>query len=329
MENFLPNDFMAESEAILQECSSIFSTDSIEMIQQKISSVKDDIIRLKNSLIQAKEKTNRSNLTSNMKIAYATIMKIRTLLLGETSIINYRLYIRGEGIDKVRVVDLKEDQLMSLVERSGNSLRLKRVFGEIDSKYNNMEVQQLFDQHFKNIKNSLKHISDNNYVVPFNRVKDIISTRVGQSNLYWQNDQGGRGKSAYTPKFFNRGWIYQAFDATVNDLYADNEKEISIQQFRYAYFTKHLSYDNVIGFKGGDVGLNQIKSNMANLINITSLINYLEIVNQILTPSDFTDVSALSNYIKSSFTTSENLSQDIATHADMVAKQLFKLLETK
>ena len=324
---FSASDFALESDLILKECSQAFSQETIDyVLKEKILLIKSELIQLRNSLILAKEKTNRNNLTANMKIAYLTIMKFRTLLLGESSTINYRLYIRGSSLDKVRVIDIPESKIMSLVERSGDSLRLRRTFGEIDAIYNNTEVQALFDQHFKNISNSFKHISGNNYVVPFSNVRDIISTRVGQSNLYWQDQDGPRGKSAYTPKFFNRGWIYQAFDATINDLYKDQSEEISISQFRYAYFTKHLAYDNVIGFKGGDVGLNQIKSNMANLINITSLINYLEIIDNILNPINFQNSLQLSEYIKSKFTTQENLSVDIANYTDQIADKLFQTL---
>ena len=201
--NFSASDFALESDLILKECSQAFSQETIDyVLKEKILLIKSELIQLRNSLILAKEKTNRSNLTANMKIAYLTIMKFRTLLLGESSTINYRLYVRGSSLDKVRVIDLPESKIMSLVERSGDSLRLRRAFGEIDAIYNNTEVQALFDQHFKNISNSFKYISGNNYVVPFSNVRDIISTRVGQSNLYWQDQDGPRGKSAYTPKFF-------------------------------------------------------------------------------------------------------------------------------
>ena len=65
---------------------------------------------------------------------------------------------------------------------------------------------------------------------------------------------------------------------------------------------------------------------MANLINITSLINYLEIIDNILNPINFQNSLQLSEYIKSKFTTQENLSVDIANYADQIADKLFQTL---
>ena len=325
--NFVAKDFLAESENILTECAQAFSQDTISLIlQEKILDVKLQLNTLKNALVLAKSNIDRKNLTENMKAAYITIMNVRKLLLGNNANIQYRLYVRGNNIDNVKIVDMNENQLMQLIQRSGNDLRLRRTFANIDALQENTEIQQLFDQHFTNISRSLKHVDGNNYVVPFDRVKDVIRSRVDQSNLYWQNKNGPRGKSAYSPKLFNRGWIYQAFDATVAELYANDNTSVSEEQFRFAYFNRHLRYDQTVGFKGGDVGLNQIKSNMANLINITTLINYLDVINDILTPSNFQNSTALAQHIKNEFTTQENLSEDIAQFVNQTAEKLYSLL---
>lgn len=322
-------DFSQETSELIKDCSNILADETqTKIISLKLLSLKQNLNKLKQDLILAKSYKNRNNLTANMKNAYVSIMKFRTFLLGENQTINYRIYLRSDSLNTVRVIDITEEELMKHVERSGNVLRLKRNFDNIEQSFNNLKVQKLFDEHFQNVSRSLKHISGNNFVVPFNNVRDIIQSRVGVDNLYWQTDNG-RGKSAYTPKMFNRGWIYQAFDATLYEFYGNNkEEQISDQQFRYSYFKKHLAYDNVKGFRGGDVGLTQIKSNMAQLINITTLINYLDIINTILTPESFSNSQELSNYIQQNFTNQEELiSNDISVIVDQVAEQLLSALK--
>lgn len=322
-------DFSKETEEIIKDCSDILADETqVQVISLKLLALKQDLNNLKQDLILAKSYKNRDNLTANMKKAYTMIMKFRSFLLGENQTINYRIYLRSDSLNSVRVIDVPEEELMKHIERSGNTLRLKRTLDNIEQTFNNSKVQKLFDEHFQSISHSLKHISGNNFVVPFNNVKDVIKSRVGVDNLYWQTDNG-RGKSAYTPKKFNRGWIYQAFDSTVNELYDNKQqKEISKEQFRFSYFTKHLAYDNVKGFKGGDVGLTQIKSNMAQLINITTLINYLDIINTILTPEAFSNSQELSSYIQQNFTNQkESISKDISTIVDQVATQLLSALK--
>jgi hypothetical protein len=67
-------------------------------------------------------------------------MKFRTFLLGEDQTIKYRIYLRSENLDDVRIVDIPEEELMKHVERSGNTLRLKRAFGEIENSFNSLET---------------------------------------------------------------------------------------------------------------------------------------------------------------------------------------------
>lgn len=323
------NDFEIEAQDILNECAEIFTNESAEkIIKPKIINIRNQIKNLRMGLEVAKNastgSSSRKNLTPHMKTAYSTIMGMRSLLLGTQENINYRLYIRNGDMSNVRVVDITEEQLMSVVERSGNTLRLKKALDGISQSYNNTEIQKLFDQHFANIQRSLKHISGNNFVVPVGRISDLISGPEGIGNLYWQTDST-RGKSAYTPKLFNRGWIYQAFDATINTLYKQSTdfESVSSQSFRHEYFMNQLKYDNVVGFKGGDVGLNQIKSNVASLMSITTLINYLRIIEEILTPENYNNKMELKQKILTNFTENTNLSQMLNDRVDQIVDDLF------
>lgn len=322
-------DFTKESNEILAEVSKNFGQDSQELIYDKIietrKKVNDLLKQLEGAQFDEKKSHRRRNLTKNMKEAYRLIMQIRTDFLGEGEKISYRLYLRGEDINKVKIVDINEETLLKLVERSGNELRLRRTFKNIESIESNSRTQELFNQHFQSISRSLKPV-EHGYVVPFSKVRDVVKTRVG-SSLYWQKDSTS-GKSAYTPKIWNRGWIYQAFDATINSLYNENSNiVIEESEFRFTYFNKHLVYDNVVGFKGGDVGVTQIKSNMASLVNITTLIKYLKIIQDILNFNNFSNEQALVEYIKKNFTNKENLTDELNIIIEKRANALLNIIK--
>lgn len=305
-------DFTQDSKEVLGDISEIFSNETeSEIIQTKINELRSYLTILLQNLEIASQRGSsqqktmmRKNLTPMMKNAYQIIMQFRTAMLGKAEEVTYRIYIRGEDETQVSVVDISESDLLKVVERSENTLRLKRDLEKIDKVFQNNSIQQIFEKHFKNVWRSFKHIKGNNFVVPIKNIPDIYSQAEGASNLYWQTDNG-RGKSAYTPKMFNRGWIYQAFDSTANNLYenisSEDVNKVSLPTFRYAYFTKHLVYDNVVGFKGGDVGLNQIKTNMANLMSITTLKTYIKDILSILTPNQYNNPKALSDFIKEKF----------------------------
>lgn len=321
--NFSEKDLAQIINEIIEIGSDSLSEDSVKNIKEKIKKVKRDIQILIKNLEMAKNTKNREHLTSDMKNAYSIIMKFRTLILGEDSKIQYRLYLRGDDLNDVKIIDIDEEHLMKITERSGDSLRLKRNFLAIENIEANSKAQLIFDLHFKNVSKSFKFISGNNYVVPIENIQDLHRHPSQLENLYWQKDNG-RGKSAYSPKFFNRGWIYQAFDETVYNEYKE-KKEVKLQTFRESYFIKHLKYDNIIAFKGGDVGLNQIKSNMANLINLHSLIVYLNDIQKILDPESFSTSKQLADYIKEKFVEDKNFSESVGNYINNQTESLFKV----
>jgi len=56
-------------------------------------------------------------------------------MLGKAEEITYRVYIRGEDETQVSVVDISESDLLKVVERSENTLRLKRDLEKIDKAF--------------------------------------------------------------------------------------------------------------------------------------------------------------------------------------------------
>lgn len=175
----------------LQEVSNHFSDRTYqEILPQELNTYYNFILQLRNELQLATapgaQSVIRKDLTIKMKNAYLAIMKFRTMLLGADQEILYKLYIRNSrDMSKVSIVNLTEEQLMTIVERSGNTLRLKRnidlslkVFQE------DIRSQALFDKHFADVKKSLKSLKKNNYVVPFSGVRDIFNDRSAAPNLY-------------------------------------------------------------------------------------------------------------------------------------------------
>ena len=77
---------------------------------------------------------------------------------------------------------------------------------------------------------------------------------------------------------FNRGNLYESFDATSQDVYGDIEKElvqIKLLPFRNKYFGKYLTHDQIKGFQSGDIGLTQLKARHAQIMETATLKIYL------------------------------------------------------
>lgn len=325
MDDFNFSDLEME---ILNESAELFTGESIQEIRNKILQYQTAAIKLRN-LLESAQKGNRAarkNLTPMMKSAYMTIMGFRNSLLGTTETISYRIYIRGNDINSVSIVNLTEEQLMKYVERSGNSLRLKRNLDKVTQLEHDAKAEALFQAHFANISRSLVHKHGNNFVVPYEEVSDVVSSQIG-SALYWQESATKQGPHPYTPKMFNRGWIYQAFDATIYSLSQNHDiSTVTTATTRQEYFTNQLKYDNVVGFKGGDVGLNQIKSNMANLMNITTLISYLTIIIDILSPENYVKKEDLKQKILQEFTETGQISNAANITVNNVIDNLLSIL---
>lgn len=328
-------NFNPEAKELLQEASEIFTDSSEKIIFDKITSLRlkiENIIKILEIAIgNGGQRTQaRKNLTNILKTSYQLIMEVRTLLLGTSEAIQYRLYIREGNI--LKVFDVTEAKLIEIVERSGDNLRLRRNFSQIEASYQNQSMANYIDAHFSNIYNSFDPPGKNKqgYTVQMS----VIGQYGDPPNLVWPIDINGKGKSWRTPKIFNLGWIYQAFDATVYDLYnyQHNEmiQQITNNEFHRSYFVDHLKYDNLVGFKGGDVGLNQIKGNMASLMNAKTILKYLGYIRDILTPQYFENKTALISFIQNNFLdTSKDIGPELSKYVSKQADQLLKILGIK
>lgn len=336
MKNDVPS-WETESQKIYEEVGKIFATDSItEIVNPAETNAYQEIELLLKQLERAQyNKLQRKNLTSTMKTAYLTIMKVRTLLLGDkNTMISYRFYATSTEDGSVKVVDIPEEQLMKFISRDRDKLRLKKNLDSLlknsENIQRNQKAEKLLEIHQGMIMKSLKSIDGKtNYVVPKELIEDLGSEDEVQTkgNLYWQNQHGKPGKTAYTPKIFNRGWVMQAFDQTFEDLYWSQNKDpdnpIEEPLFRRQFFFKNLAHDRVSGFRGGDVLNRQIKSNLAELVSINHLIKHLTILKDILNGS-IKDKITLAQIIADNFSSTGDLSDPINKNIENVVDQLLR-----
>ena len=298
---------MARTKNIVSQSADSFAEDTLSFINRDLIKYREDISIILSKLERWDKRLSSFNKELYLKEAYAKIMEFRTFLLGRSNQIQYRLYIKndkGEDLTNVQIVNINEQQLMTVVNRDRASLRLKQNLDAVKEEQNkDFKRQEIFNKHMGNIQRGFEHPSRSpkNYVV----TRDVIDKYSNNKN-FLSNIAFLEGNKIIKLKLFNRGWIYQAFDATVESF--EEEKQdlniVTLNSFHKKYFTESLGYDNIVGFKGGDVGLVQIKANMAALMSKTTLIKYLKIIQDALDmkiKGQETSINELSNYLVSQF----------------------------
>ena len=301
------------SEIAKKGTGSIISEDGTKDVKLDIEAEKTKIQQLLTVLRSWKKGAHIQNFTWVLQQSYAEIMHLREFLLQEQ--ITYRVYARDTGgrLQDVTVYSLTEEELWGITTRNRDTLRLRANLTkglkeiEEDTKRN-----AIVDAHMANIENGLEKIehgqvnsaTNKSYSRAYWVAKDDIINQYGGPeslpNLVWQDENGPEGKNFATRKLFNRGWIYEAFDATAAELGEKKDLLTNKGRFHRVYFTAKLDFDNLKGFKGGDVDLTQIKANMAQLMNRITPIEYLEICYNILNNTSM-DPKLLAQYVIDNF----------------------------
>lgn len=333
---------MIYDKQILDEVGSHYSQETLQNMANYLKKYHIDIKKLIEDLNQWNGLTSY-NKKEKLQNAYFKIMEFRSYILGSHNQIQYRLYVNTDEQDlsKVQIVNINEQNLLNIITRDRTSLRLKQNLNNIIQDFQKDTYRQMiFERHMKNILNDFdaiekttkKQITYKLYVVNQENVIDKYGGKRSEnlSHLVYQNTASTSGKKrgpfAYTLKVFNRGWIYQAFDSTLNIFqerkHEDIEKDMQ-NNFHKIYFTQALKYDNTVGFKGGDVNITQIKANSASLMSKTTILKYLKIIDNILSFKTNTQTQAnnveLKNYILSHFT----------KESDIIGETLDKLIDIK
>lgn len=348
----------AAIEQITQNSLELISKEGSQVyIQSKLTSLPTYINELTNilAILQTKKKTKSKDLKdieSIMKVAYTTIMGFRTYFLGEGQEIQYRLYLKHKN-NSVSVYDFNEQTLMSIVNPSDTGLRLMTSIKDMQEVFNSKSiemntvvsslVQQLESGIWAHLKQPERGPSGTLIVDDEVANGGFNTLGLKNGNLIWQNQapENPKEDDRYYPmrKLFNKGWAYEAFDRTADTLYFNNSQAnfnattIKPKQFYTEYFTNSLKRDNNPSYTGGDVGLNQVKSNLARLMSITTMITGLEhlikMLKEIQVSISATGNQNLQEYLKFFFTKDETISQEIQTYYEKVVNDVIKQNLTK
>ena len=272
---------MADSalQDISRQLSEDFTEETINQLKQDLFKQKNLVQEIYNTLL-ALEKPGKTDL-SLLRNAYRSIMAARNFFTGEE--IDYRIYYSSSDDDNffknVGIYTLSEQEVLNLTYVEGNSLRLKNTFDEaLEIAHQNTEREEIFRHHWLNI------------VVGFVQAEWSVQT-VYRVHKRIYDEYIGRNPQLWNTKYkryntFNRGNIYEAFEATAQDVYNPQDGQDKFiyksELFRDKYFGTYLKHDVVKGFQTGDVDLIQIKARSAALIEVKTLKIYLKQILDIL-----------------------------------------------
>ena len=309
-------------DAIFNDITKDFSIDSINLIKQDLIKYKQVFIDLLAGLeFVSGTKVDHASIMRN---AYRVIMAAREYFTGQEPIV-YRIYYaannRSSSFNKnVGIYELTEEELLNLTTKEGSALRLKASFTKaLEERMKQTEREAIFDNHWMTVYNGLQEVKAKQtaYVVH----KFIFE-------MYYQKNPGlYLVDSEYPYKYatFNRGNIYESFDATVEVLYKDKVKSVGENMFQDRYFGVELRHDQVKGFQTGDIGSYQLKARHAQLIEANTLKLYLKDIILILSDSNLTS-DKIYEIIKKDFTDPEKESLDPALneHIEQISINLVK-----
>ena len=313
---------MAEAslDSVFNDITKDFSEDSVKLI-------KDDLIKYRQVFVDLLEGlefvsgTKKDN-ASIMRNAYRLIMAAREYFTGQEPII-YRIYYatnnKASSFHKsVGIYELTEEQLLDLTTKEGSALRLKASFTKaLEEKMRQAEREQIFDQHWETIYNGLVEVKARQTAY---RVHKFIF------DMYYLKNPGlYLVDQPYKYATFNRGNIYESFDATVEALYQDRTSAIQDSKFQDRYFGVELRHDQVKGFQTGDIGSYQLKARHAQLIEANTLKLYLKDIISILSDNTLSS-DKIYSIIKKNFTDPEkdSLDPDVEKHIEEISMNLVK-----
>ena len=268
-------------ESILSRVSEIFSEDLNKELVLDINSFKQEITTIINKIKfievysshDRKRKGSRVSRMGRQKRAYLAegyllVFKMRQFLLNET--INYRYYYNVDA-DRAKVVSFSEDNLLKYMKFGQFSIQI--LDSVLKKQKSDQSYQQLLDIHYTNLMNGLQKSNTPGFYV----VHSAIMNKYGIMN------SGLRRKNANNYQVFTRGHIFEAMDIAFSEAMQE-QKITDYGLIEKAMFGKYLSYDNITASKGGDnaITMTSIKSNVADILDYTTIIKNLQSVLDIL-----------------------------------------------
>lgn len=279
LEPLLVNEFTKETEQYLNSLNLIQLFNTLKLIQLKIQQNMQAnsslLIKTGRSYNLRSGRDDESEIIRQEKMllfeAYEIIQIIRMKLTGQH--LNYRLYITTDGddvnataqyIDIANTVDLF--QYLGLNSKE-ISITASKVQAEIKKRENIPQdyQRQWFEAKYATVLNYFRHPDNGEQKETFFVLK--IPTVFPQP-------PHPRKKSNNQNVVYTRGHIIEALDSTYRQYYSPLlEPNQSDESEFITLFGQELGYDNVSGFKGGDIAMTQIKANKARLMRYTSIMN--------------------------------------------------------
>ena len=322
----------------LQEISQLAAT---ALTENTITLLKTDLISQKNLLQVLYNQLNAITVVNGkidksytvlLQNAYRAIMAARQFFTNES--IGYRIYYsssnNASSLGKsVKIFELTEEDILNITTLEGSTLRLKSTFTKaLDNASRNSEREAIFDQHWNDMFSQL---------VQAEWTKQTAYRVIKPTYLkYSKMNPGLKGKSGKGYAAFNRGNLYESFDATAEDIYSNivdiRESINSLYNknavlFEKKYFGQYLKHDQIKGFQTGDVGLVQLKARRAQIIEMTTLKSYLrDIIELLNTTEKLSDKQKLVEKIKTMFTDPEieQLDPILEKHISKIADDICK-----
>lgn len=313
------------------------SEETLNILKKDLKSQKKlikEIYKQLNGISESKK--NNQNYTFILKNAYKVIMAAREFFTNEQ--ITYRIYYSSSAGDKsiskkVDIYELNEDEILNLAFAEGTTLRLRGSFTKaLKNAEHNLEREAIFEKHWQDIFNQLVRARWSKQAVY--HVSRNIYIKYHKQNPNLKNSANQRYAT------FNRGNLYESFDATSEDIYSKTDNILeqinslynqNRMLFEKKYFGQYLKHDTIKGFQTGDVGLVQIKARRAQIIEISTLKKYLKEILDILELSDNQiNQEKIIQKIKENFTNPEikELEPELEKHIIEIAeKTLLKNIE--
>ena len=313
-------------EDISNNISEYFSEETFQFIKNNFLKMKQLLLNLKNSL-----DTNPSE--DIMKNAYRIIMIAREFFTGEE--IFYRIYYalndNKTSFNKpVSIYELTEQDILNIVYKEGEQLRIKSSFSEmLKNKKNIVDREKIFEKHWNDLYTGFAEVDYKGST--YYRVHKFIMEKYELQNSFLR-------KKDNTYQIFNRGNIYESFDITIDDVYKKylpiiNEDVSNIENIynrrknimKDKYFGVYLKKDSIGGFNIGDNNLAQLKARKATLIKIASLKQYLLILLKIFDSNNI-NKKKIKEIIRKNFTNPElkKLTPDLNNFIDSRIDQLIE-----
>jgi len=293
-------------EAIVNEVADIFVKDSqkivsvdIQKLLTELDKIGQEFLLIEKTYINSKGKEEtiysfqRGSIKKRQLLlkGYLLLQNFRAYVTG-SSVVNYRYYVETkEGT--VAMVSLSEEEIIQYLKITSShgieqGFNISTSLNTLAKKIKHTEQEEAFLSAFNKLYTSImaKDMQPG-YTYGFMVHSSIIEQYGSEVNKTPTNLWNKKGRYQQ----FNKGHIIEGLDTSLYEAGSDASDEqitFNYDLTKKLFFTKNLSYDRVIGFKGGDNSYTntQIKASGADLMDYYTIFNQIKKLKNVLTISD-------------------------------------------